>query len=109
MWVLLWIACGRPPESADLAACSAMPDLTAREDCRLQAIEPLFHSKDKAAFERALASLEQPESRDLVRLRLAIDDPGQAGKLCESVETQAAARKCRQVLGRPHLRGTRRE
>jgi hypothetical protein len=105
LWWWLW--CGRPPETPDLAACSAMADMTAREDCRLKAIEPLFHSKDQAAFERAVASLEDPASRDLVRLRLAIDDPAHGGKLCEQVETKAAQRKCRQVLGRPHLRAPR--
>jgi hypothetical protein len=105
-WVL-WLGCGRPEAPAELAACSALADLTAREDCRLKLLEPLFESKDAGAFQRALDALEDPASRDLVRLRLAIRDPNRGGRLCEQVETKPAQRKCRQVLGRPHLRGQR--
>ena len=107
--MLAWLlACGRPVESADLAACSALPEMTAREDCRLRVIEPLFRAEDPGAFDAALSSLEDPASRDLVRLRLSIDDPSEAGRLCEQAETAPAKEKCRQVLGRPHLRGRRR-
>jgi hypothetical protein len=106
--VLALIGCG--PESATsllpatLAGCAEMDVAAERENCRLLLLTPLFEQGNQLDFEIGLASLEDPLSRDLVRLRLAVLFPARAGTLCERVETPGAEQKCRQVLGRPHLR-----
>ena len=61
---------------------------------------------DTKALDAALADIAEPESRDLLLLRLAIAEPQKAGRLCERVTTPGADEKCRQVLGRPHLQTT---
>ncbi len=95
--LLLWLAaCGDPDD------CDRVRDEIAREDCRLETVSALFGT-DPHGFRAALDAVPTPESRDLVRLRLAIRDPGAAQGLCREVETPAAQDRCRQVLGRPHL------
>ena len=95
--LLLWLAgCGG---SAD---CERVRDEVAREDCRFAKASALY-AADPRAFRSALEAIPTPESRDLVRLRLAIRDPAGAQVLCREVETPPAQEKCRQVLGRPHL------
>ncbi len=100
----LLVACQGEPET--VAECARLRTEAAVEDCRLRLIKPLVD--DPAALDAALADIDDPRSRDLVLLRLAIDDPQRAGRLCEKVETEGAQDRCRQVLGRPHLRTTRR-
>jgi hypothetical protein len=102
----LWWACGGG-EPTTLTDCASLASMPAREDCRLRMLEPVFASGDAAAFDRALAELEDAASRDLVRLRLAVADPSRADVLCEQAETEGARAKCQQVLGRPHLRAPR--
>ncbi|MBN1337343.1 MAG: hypothetical protein JXB39_15400 [Deltaproteobacteria bacterium] len=82
--------------------CERIRDEVMREDCRFERASALFGA-DSRAFYAALEAIPSPESRDLVRLRLAIRDPGAAQGLCREVETASAQEKCRQVLGRPHL------
>jgi hypothetical protein len=95
--LLLWLAaCGTPED------CDRVRDEVAREDCRFERASALFGT-DPQGFRTTLLAIPTPESRDLVRLRLAIRDPGAGPVLCREVETLAAQEKCRQVLGRPHL------
>lgn len=89
------------PEPERLADCDGVEDATAREDCRLGFAAAL--ADDREALEAAIETIEDPTSRDLLRLRLAVQDPARAGWLCEGVVTEAAQTRCRQVLGRPHL------
>jgi len=105
-WLVL-LGCGSVPEPTTVAGCAAIGDATARENCRFGFLRPLFESGDIAAFEAALGGIEDPLARDLVRLRLAIDDPSRADRLCGRVETASGRGKCQQVLGRPHLRAPR--
>ncbi len=100
IWLLAAACVGGAPET--LADCALMRDATAREDCRLALTLPLVG--DAVALEAAFAQIDDPLSRDLLRIRLAVRDPARAGTLCEGVSTEAAATRCRQVLGRPHLR-----
>ena len=95
--LLLWlVGCGAP------ADCDRVRGEVAREDCRFERATVLYET-DPRAFRSALDGIPTPESRDLVRLRLAIRDPAGAQVLCREVETPPAQEKCRQVLGRPHL------
>ena len=101
----LLLGCGSAPQT--LQDCAGLAGATEREDCRLEMLVPLFEAGDMQAFEQGLATLEEPVSRDLVRLRLAVADPSKAGHLCRGVETDDARTKCKQVLGRPHLAAPR--
>jgi len=81
-----------------------MVDAAQREECRYQLTLPLL--EDAGALEAALHSIDDPGSHDLLLLRLSIAAPRRASRLCQQVRTDAAAEKCRQVLGRPHLSTT---
>lgn len=103
--LLLVAACGRD-RSTD---CPSLRDPVERENCYFENASKAFNAADPTGgptFVEALARIEPAASRDLVRLRIAIDRPAQAGALCRQVETPGARDKCRQVLGRPHLGAT---
>ena len=91
---------------ASLADCVQVSDPAAREECHYTFILPLLD--DPPSLDAALASLDDPASRDLLLLRLAIADPKRAAALCKRVASEGAKERCRQVLGRPHLQSTRR-
>lgn len=108
--LVLLLACAGRPET--LADCAGLRDEADREECRFQLVSPLLPdpnhpAPDRKAFQRALdealAQIEDPRSRDLLLLRLAISSPATAGYLCTKVETEGARQRCQQVLGRPHL------
>jgi hypothetical protein len=94
----LALACGQPQ---DLPGCATLRDPGEREACRWALIAPL--ADDDAALDAALAQVAEPESRDLLLLRLALSEPRRAPRLCARVSTPGAVEKCQQVLGRPHL------
>ncbi len=107
--LLLVLGCSEPETLAD---CAGIGDEAGREECRFQLLLPLLPdpnhpSPDRKAFaaalDDALAQIEDPRSRDLLLLRLAIASPSTAGFLCTKVETEGARLRCQQVLGRPHL------
>ena len=98
-------ACG-DPEPTQLSDCARLSEPAAQEACRYRFIAPLLDDPD--ALDAALATIDDPGSRDLVLLRLAIADPRRAAGLCRRVTTEGAQARCRQVLGRPHLQSTRR-
>ena len=102
MLLTLLLAC--QPEPTNVAECAQLGDAAAREECRYGFVAPLVG--DTKALDAALADIAEPESRDLLLLRLAIAEPQKAGRLCERVTTPGADEKCRQVLGRPHLQTT---
>ena len=104
--LLLALACtSGPPET--MADCAALGDITEREDCRLALVAE--HLDDPAAMRAMLAVIPTPESRDLLRIRLTVQDPVRAAPLCKDAETAPAQQRCSQVLGRPHLRSPRPE
>ncbi len=97
---LAW-ACQGPPR--DMAGCASLGP-TEREDCRLRfALELIDRPEELRA---AIAAIPEPESRDLLLLRLAVAEPTRAGAFCADAASEAAREKCRQVLGRPHLSTT---
>ena len=104
--LLLAIVGACTAEPTTLAECTRRDSPAAVEDCRFEKVKPLIADDD--ALDAALDTIEDPGSRDLLLLRLAISDPQRAGRLCRRVETPGATERCRQVLGRPHLSTTRR-
>jgi hypothetical protein len=101
--LLLALAC--TPEPTTVAECAQLGTPAEVEDCRFRLVQPLVG--DDKALDAALAEIDDPGSRDLLLLRLAISDPPRAGRLCRKVETEGAKARCQQVLGRPHLSTTR--
>ncbi len=107
--LLALLACSKPETVAECASLRAEAD---REECRFDLLVPLLPdpnhpAPDRKAFQKALETalddIEDPRSRDLLLLRLAIASPSTAGFLCTKVETEGARLRCQQVLGRPHL------
>jgi len=92
-----WAAAGCGDES-----CASISDPVARENCQFELVSALYDQGDEA-WKGALADVDSPASRDLIRLRLAVQDPARAPLICREVETRQAQAKCQQVAGRPHL------
>lgn len=103
--LVLWGCASPAPETIE--DCATLGNQQERENCRLEMLIPIFEGGNAEAFAKGLAQLKDPNARDLVRLRLAVQQPDRAGHLCGQVETQGAREKCRQVLGRPHLSAPR--
>lgn len=99
--LLLAAALGCAGAPATFADCAAVRDATAREDCRFQMALGLLDQPQ--ALQAALDSVAEPESRDLLLLRLAVAEPTRAAALCHQAATPGAQEKCQQVIGRPHL------
>ena len=57
---------------------------------------------DWEQFDAKISTLEETE-RDLLLLRLAVQEPRHSTILCKKVKSQNAKEKCKQVIGRPHL------
>lgn len=98
--LILLLACGRPP---GFEGCGAIRGGEAREECRF--VEAKKLAGDPGALGAALDTVEDPLARDLLVVRLVVDDPGRAEALCRLVTSEAATQRCQQILGRPHLRG----
>lgn len=104
--LLILLGC-QEPTPADLAGCAELSAPTAREECRFGMVAPL--AEDREAFQAALAEIDDPYSRDLIRYRLAFQDPQKHSGLCREVEEATLHEKCRQIIGRPHLSSTRKK
>lgn len=109
IWLTLLLGCQKPQTLAD---CAGLSDAAEREECRFQMVRPLLPDPQdpkpdykalKKGLDEAFQDIEDPRSRDLLLLRLAIASPSTAGFLCNRVTTDGAQQKCQQVLGRPHL------
>lgn len=109
--LILSALCGCAPDT--VAECARISDAARRETCRFELVlaqvlpDGTQGNVDKKALEAAMKQIDDPVSRDLILLRLAILAPTEAMSLCRHVETEGAQQKCQQVLGRPHLGTTR--
>jgi len=54
-------------------------------------------------FDQKVNRLEDNIEKDLLLLRLAIQQPSYSTALCRRVISNNAKEKCKQVIGRPHL------
>lgn len=100
--LILWLACARPP---GFEGCARIRDGAQREECRFTEAKKLAAAGGLAVLEQALATVEDPLARDLLVVRLVVDDPSRADALCKLVTAEAGLQRCQQILGRPHLRG----
>ena len=96
---LILVGCQAEPQT--LADCDGLSTPTAREECRFAMVAPL--AEDRKALDEALSQITDPHSRDLIRYRLAFQDPQKHSGLCREVEEAALHEKCQQIIGRPHL------
>ena len=78
-----------------LCSCSTQPN-------GQQELAPLLGQWQR--FDQQLAKHSDPLARDLLLIQLAVASPRFAPDLCKRTESQGAKEKCRQVVGRPHLR-----
>lgn len=88
--------------------CDHRPTARMRSDCHFERARAALQARDLEAARAVLGDVADPVERDLLRVRLATDDPRHGADLCREVTTDAARDSCRQVLGRPHLTGPRR-
>lgn len=89
-----------------LAACGASGDCDTREGRDRDAC---WYEQAKAATAETLPGVldgvDDPATRDLLVLRLAVDRPEDAVRLCTLARTPAGRDKCSKVVGRPHMSG----
>ena len=102
MWLMF--ACFSSGGSGD---CFSIDDGVQREERLFQ--EAVLLEGDRGALADYMQRIEDPSSQDLLRLRLAVRNPAENQWLCDEVSTRSAQDRCRQVVGRPHLRQNKRE
>ncbi|MEC7984999.1 MAG: hypothetical protein VX278_07540 [Myxococcota bacterium] len=66
-----------------------------------ESIVPLL--EDSTALEQELQKITDPNQKDLLLLRTAVQSPKHAQMLCKKIQTPNAKEKCKQIVGRPHL------
>ena len=81
--------------------CTASIGAMDREECYFQIAQGLGGERD--ALAAAVAQIPSRDSRDLLRLRLAVQDPIAWGWLCKEAEGEDARLRCVNVIRRPHL------
>ena len=59
------------------------------------------------AFDQQLKQQEDPKTRDLILLKLVVNNAEFAPQLCKRLRSEGALEKCQQVAGRPHLKDAR--
>lgn len=99
MSLLLWLAC--TPKPASFAECGALESPDQRTVCRLEQIAPV--ASDREAVLAQADSIDDALERDMLLVELAVGDPRNQGWICKQVRHDYGAKKCEQVLGRPHL------
>ena len=97
----LWLLLGCTPAPASFAECAdlASPDL--RTVCRVEQLAEV--ALDKEQVLRQADTIQDPLERDMLLVELAVGDPRNQGWICKQVRHDYGAKKCEQVLGRPHL------
>lgn len=55
-------------------------------------------------FDQIIKQEPDPQKKDIMLLKLAVQNPKYGPELCQRTTTETAKEKCRQVVGRPHLR-----
>ena len=54
-------------------------------------------------FDAQLKKISDPMERDVLLIRLAVQNPLHSSALCQKVQTMGAKEKCQKVIERPHL------
>lgn len=97
----LCTAMGCESTPTTMAECSELSQPMAREECYLSIAQGL--DWNPPTLEAALAEVPSVNSRDLLRLRLAVQEPVRLGFLCRGVEGEDAQKRCHNIVHRPHL------
>ena len=58
-------------------------------------------------FDNTIAQITDVQRKDIILLKLAVKKPKFGPELCQRTQTENAKEKCRQVVGRPHLRNAK--
>ena len=99
MSLLLLLGC--TPEPASFADCEALVSPDLRTVCRVVQLDDV--AWDRELLIRQADSIQDPLERDMLLVELAVGDPRNQGWICKQVRHDYGAKKCEQVLGRPHL------
>jgi len=84
-----------------ITECADVSDATQREDCYLDVASTL--KDNRADLSAAVREIPNRNSRDLLRLRLAVLDPVKLGWICNGAEGKHAIQRCENIVHRPHL------
>jgi len=84
-----------------LEQCASKSTAQERDQCRLGVIEQ--QGLEHEALKSAIGTIEEPASRDMIRLSLIAKDPAHARVLCPEVEGEKSKSMCTRILERPHL------
>ncbi|MBM4390945.1 MAG: hypothetical protein FJ090_07460 [Deltaproteobacteria bacterium] len=90
-----------------VADCALRYDRAARLECRAE--RGLDASDDMQDLRARVEATENPVERDLLLLRLVMDDPHRGRWACARVEDLRMGAWCRDVVGRSHLQPARGE
>ena len=99
MSLLLLLGC--TPEPASFADCAALVSPDLRTVCRVVQLADVAWDRDLLISQAD--SIQDPLERDMLLVELAVGDPRNQGWICKQVRHDYGAKKCEQVLGRPHL------
>ena len=58
-------------------------------------------------FDQTISQITDVQQKDIILLKLAVKEPKFGPALCQRTRTENAKEKCRQVVGRPHLRNAK--
>ena len=93
------IGCEQTPET--VADCVKLTDAVEQENCYFGFAQAAV--QDRAALQQTIQAIPSATSRDLLRLRMAVQDPVRLGWLCKNVEGTDAQTRCSNIVRRPHL------
>lgn len=99
MSLLLLLSCTPVPTSFAECAVLESPDL--RTVCRVGQLADVASEREEVLLQAD--SILDPLERDMLLVELAVGDPRNQGWICKQVRHDYGAKKCEQVLGRPHL------
>lgn len=99
MSLLLLLGC--TPEPVSFAECAALVSPDLRTVCRVGQLADV--ARDRELLIQQADSIQDSLERDMLLVELAVGDPRNQGWICKQVRHDYGAKKCEQVLGRPHL------
>ena len=67
----------------------------------------LLRLRNEDSFRQEFLAQLPELDRDILLLKLAVQNPSMAPKFCREVLGRGAKEKCKQVIGRPHLQLTK--
>jgi len=84
-----------------LSDCDGIEDPAEQTDCRREVLLSVAEEPDE--IRAAIAQARDPETRDMLRIRLVVRDPETSEELCPQMEADQARKWCADLEGRSHL------